>query len=90
MSRSPEHDARNFALQARFSNLDNARAGAIPDAITIPNRAKLLGLQHEVQDVPESEGARIHWLGDKSADKVIVYYHGTRPLEPQVINTDWS
>jgi hypothetical protein len=76
MGRSPEHDSRNAALQSRFSDLNVARAEVVPDAITIPARAKLLNLKHETQDLPNSEGAVIHWLGDKSANKVIVYFHG--------------
>lgn len=76
MGRSPEHDARNAALQTRFSDLNVARAEAVPDEITIPARAKILNLTHETQNLPNSEGAVIHWLGDKSAEKVIVYFHG--------------
>lgn len=76
MSRSEAHDARNAALQERFSNLNSARAEATPDSIVVPHRARLLGLNTEVESVPHSNGAKIHWLGDKSAKKVILYYHG--------------
>jgi len=76
MSRSAEHDARNDALRSQFSSLDGARAQAIPDAEVFPKRAKILGLAHEVQDVPNSDGAKIHWIGDRSSKKVILYYHG--------------
>lgn len=76
MSRSTAHDARNAALQSTFSSLDGARAQSIPDAIVIPARAKILGLAHCVEDIPESDGAKIHWVGDRSATKVILYFHG--------------
>ncbi|KAK5044463.1 hypothetical protein LTR84_010744 [Exophiala bonariae] len=76
MSRSEAHEARNTTLREVFSNRDTAKAGATADAIVIPNRARLLALSHEVQDVPNSDGAKIHWIGGTAADKVILYFHG--------------
>ncbi len=77
MSRSAAHDARNAAFRQAFSSMDGARAALVPDAIVIPNTARSLGLNHEVQEIPDSEGAKIHWVGDKTAEKVILYFHGS-------------
>lgn len=76
MSRSTEHDARNAAFLTTFSSCDVSRAQSTPNSIIIPKQAKLLGLVHNVEDVPDSDGAKIHWLGDRSSRKVILYFHG--------------
>jgi len=30
----------------------------------------------EAEDVPDGQGGRLHWVGDRAAKKVILYYHG--------------
>lgn len=44
----------------------------------IPARATELGLQHEVEEIPNSKNAKIHWLGDKTAKNVLLYFHGEK------------
>lgn len=79
VSRSAAHDERNKALRAGFSSPAAAIEGSLPTATTIGARAKDLKLDREVEDVPNSDGARVHWLGDHTAIKVWVYLHG-QPL----------
>lgn len=76
MSRSAAHDARNTLVRETYSDVELARKNAIPTATVIPARAEKLGLAHSVDDVPDSDGARIHWVGDRHAQRVILYYHG--------------
>lgn len=59
-----------------MSSTDKARANAIPDSETLTKTAQQLNIAHEVQEIPNSEGAKIHWFGDRSARKVILYFHG--------------
>lgn len=77
MSRSAEHDARNTAFLNAFKSLEAVKAQSIPNAVVIPKTGGKLGLEHQIDDVPNSDGAKIHWLGDRSAKKVILYFHGT-------------
>lgn len=42
----------------------------------IEDHAKARKVEHHDEEVPNSDGARLHWLGDRSADKVILYLHG--------------
>lgn len=75
-SRSAAHEERNKALRAGFASPDAARKASLPTATTVEARAKDLKLDHEVEEVPNSDGARVHWLGDRTAKKVWVYLHG--------------
>jgi len=77
MSRSAEHDARNNELRQRFSSVDRARAEAAPTAKVITEQAQLLGLPHKIEDIPESDGAKLHWVGDLTAQKAMLYFHGS-------------
>ncbi|OCK78706.1 alpha/beta-hydrolase [Lepidopterella palustris CBS 459.81] len=63
-------------FQSAFSDLDLARKNSPPTSTTIPARCKILNLPWQADDVPNSSGARIHWIGDRSAKKVIFYIHG--------------
>ena len=76
MSRSAAHDARNTSLQELFLNPFELKAAIPPTAQVIPEEAQKLNLEHYVEDIPSSRGARIHWLGDRSAKKVLLYFHG--------------
>jgi hypothetical protein len=85
MSRSVEHDARNDALRSAFtSSPDVLRANATPDAEVIPAQSESLGLSYFVEEVPASEGAKLHWVGDRSAKNVILYFHGNY-MTPSVV-----
>lgn len=75
-SRSAAHEERNKALRAGFASPDAARKASPPTAATVEAKAKDLKLDHEVEEIPKSDGARVHWLGDRTARKVWVYLHG--------------
>ena len=77
MSRSAEHDARNNELRKRFSSVDRARAEAAPTAKVVPEQAQLLGLPHKIKEIPDSDGAKLHWVGDLAAEKAMLYFHGS-------------
>ena len=51
-------------------------SAATPTAELIPTEAKNLGLAHYVEDIPNSEGARLHWLGNPEPEKILLYFHG--------------
>jgi hypothetical protein len=76
MPRSVAHEARNKAF--RDASIDNGttRANATPTAQLIPAQAQELGVKWEVEDVPDGQGGRLHWVGDRAAKKVILYFHG--------------
>jgi hypothetical protein len=76
MSRSAAHDARNKSYREALGDNSAAIAASIPTAQRIPTQAKELGVKWEVEDVPDGQGGRIHWVGDRAAKKVILYFHG--------------
>ena len=76
MPRSDAHDARNAAFRQAFGNPFEYKESAAPTAEVITEEAKKLDIPHFVEDVPAGKGARIHWLGDRSAKKVLLYFHG--------------
>ena len=76
MSRSAEHDARNAALKAALGTNELARAASQPTGNTVPAQCKDLGLAWEVEDISDSNGARIHWLGARGVPSVLLYFHG--------------
>jgi hypothetical protein len=78
MSRSAEHDARNTAFRGVFQSTDAARAAIPPTAETIENCAKTLNREWHVDDVPYSKGGRIHWVGNRSSKRVLLYFHGEK------------
>ncbi|CAK1360897.1 unnamed protein product [Cercospora beticola] len=75
-SRSAEHDARNSALKTALGTTELARAASQPTATTVPSRCNEIGLSWEVQDLADSHGARIYWLGARTAPTVLLYFHG--------------
>ena len=76
MSRSAAHAARNRGFREAFAAPFEFKAALLPTGELIPKEAQKLGLKHDVEDVPDGRGARIHWLGDRSAKKVLLYFHG--------------
>lgn len=76
MSRSAAHDARNKSFREAFAKPFEYKATALPTAQVIIEEAQKLNLEHSVEDVPAGSGARIHWLGDRSAKRVLLYFHG--------------
>ena len=76
MTRSEAYDARNKGFRDAFSKPLELAAVAVPTATIIPEESQKIGMPHHVEDVPNSQGARLHWLGDQSAQRVILYFHG--------------
>ena len=76
MSRSEAHEQRNAQFREAFKAPFNFAATAPPTADIIPQQAKQLELAHTVDDIPNGQGARLHWLGNTKPDKVILYFHG--------------
>jgi len=87
-SRSAEHDARNAALRAALGTNELARAASQPTGKTVPSQCADIGLAHEAEDVADSNGARIHWLGPRGASKALLYFHGIVPLVTLPLETD--
>jgi hypothetical protein len=79
MSRSEAHEARNQALRAGLASPAAAKEASIPTKDLVPGECQKLGAHTEVEEVPDSEGARIHWIGDRSSENVVLYFHGMRP-----------
>lgn len=76
MPRSSAHAERNKAFREASIDNDKTRSLAVPTGELIPAQAAELGAKWEVEDVPDGRGARIHWVGDRAARRVILYFHG--------------
>ncbi len=77
MSRGAQYELRNKAAREFLLDEGRARKLAPPTAEVVPAQAKELGVKWEVEDVPDGRGAKLHWLGDRNAKTVILYFHGT-------------
>lgn len=76
-ARSDGHQARNEQVRTMFTSL--AEATILPStSTTVTTRAQALNWLHSVEEIPLGKGAKIHWLGDKAAKKVLLYFHGKR------------
>jgi len=75
MSRSQAHKARNDQTRSAFPNLGAANILPRTDVVA-STQAKEHGLHYAVEHVPNGNGAKIHWLGDRSSSKAILYFHG--------------
>jgi len=62
-----------------FDSLETAKAIIPPTASTVRARAEALGVPHHVNEIPNGKGARLHYLGEPDANKVILYFHGNLP-----------
>jgi hypothetical protein len=82
MARSAAHAARNKSYREGLTDNVAAQAASMPTAQRIPLQAKELGVEWEAEDVPSGQGGRIHWVGDRAAKKVILYFHGVFPFVP--------
>ncbi|RVX70379.1 hypothetical protein B0A52_05878 [Exophiala mesophila] len=76
MPRSEAHEARNAAVREGFRSVKDARAASVPTADAIVSTCETLKVAHKVEDVPDSQGARLHWIGDASPRNTILYFHG--------------
>lgn len=80
MSRSAEHDARNTAFRASFQSPDTVRAAIPPPFRTIEACCKKLDRPWHVDDLPNCEGGKIHWMGNRTRRNVILYFHGENEI----------
>ena len=81
MSRSEAHDARNKGFREAYTKPFELASAAVPTAKIVPDEARKLGVDHYVEDIPESQSARLHWLGNREAKKVLLYFHGEIEIE---------
>ena len=76
MARSEAHNQRNAQFREAFLKPWDFANSAPPTGKTIESEAKELGLAHEVDDIPNGQGAKLHWLGNTKPDIVVLYFHG--------------
>lgn len=77
MSRSQAHEQRNDAFREVFLKPFDFVASAPTTNTQITDVAKKLGVDHVVEQVGSAPGSpKIHWLGDRKARKVLLYFHG--------------
>jgi hypothetical protein len=76
MARSPQYEARDALFRKGFGSLEGARNNSPDTHQTVAAECENLGVAFEVEHIPEGEGVVIYWIGDKSIDKVLVYFHG--------------
>ena len=76
MPRSEAHQARNESFRAAFAKPFEYKESAQPTAQVIQEGAQKLQLENFVEEVPKGQGARIHWLGQRTAKNVLLYFHG--------------
>ncbi|OAP56083.1 hypothetical protein AYL99_09262 [Fonsecaea erecta] len=76
MARSQAHEERNQMLRGGMSSLEAALSLTVPTKDTVVSETKRLGQAVRTEDIPDSNGAKIHWIGDSSAPNVILYFHG--------------
>jgi len=76
MSRSADHDARNSLFRQTLGSKEAVKSSAVPTGTVIETRAKALNVDHHVEAVPNSDGAKLHFVGDSKANKLILYFHG--------------
>lgn len=70
------YQGRHKALGEVQSVTARARAASTPTAQVIPAEAKELGVKWEVEIVSNGEGGKLHWVGDRAAKKVVLWFHG--------------
>lgn len=75
MSRSAAHKARNDETRSLFATLEQTSI-LPPTGTTVAARAEASEIPYAVEDIPKSKNARVHWLGDRTARKVLLYCHG--------------
>ncbi|EXJ65787.1 uncharacterized protein A1O5_11028 [Cladophialophora psammophila CBS 110553] len=76
MSRSQAHDERNRVVRGGMSSLEAAMSVSAPTRDIITSECARLGQTVKTEDIPDSEGAKVHWIGDSSAPSAILYFHG--------------
>lgn len=56
---------------------ESSRSALLPPTATVLAKyAKSNRVAYRVEEVRDGEGAKLHWMGDLEAKKVILYFHG--------------
>lgn len=76
MPRSAEYEARNAIVRNGFSSAKEARAASPPTSETIVSTCQKLAVPYKTEDIPESRGAKLYWIGDTTPRDTILYFHG--------------
>jgi hypothetical protein len=76
MSRSAAHDTRNAEFRTAFKSTAEAKAASVPTRKVIPAQCEQLGIPDHIEEVPDGAGSYLHWIGDRSARNVVLYFHG--------------
>ena len=85
MSRSTAHSERNKALREGFADIPAAKAASPPTRDIIAAECQRQGVALKIEDVPDSQGARIHWVGPGGGEDVLLYFHGMIILQIYVV-----
>jgi hypothetical protein len=77
MSRSENHDQRNDAMRQAFLTPFEFAAAAPGTNQQILSTVEKLGLEHTEEEISkEPHVSKIHWIGNRKAEKVLLYFHG--------------
>lgn len=75
MARSEAHARRDATIRAGLNDIEASRQ-ASPTKDVIASECQRLETAVKIEDVPHSNGARIHWIGNTSPKNVVLYFHG--------------
>lgn len=75
MARSAAHAKRDAEARNSFTDAEVARNNPSTKEI-IKSECQRLGVKLRVEEIPESNGARIHWVGETPTKTVVLYFHG--------------
>ncbi|KAJ3464875.1 hypothetical protein MRS44_009661 [Fusarium solani] len=81
MARSELHEKRNKTVRDGLSSVAEARAASPSTTQAMTLQCRELGVDLTTEDIPEGQGAKIHWIGDRSPQTVILYFHGLYAIE---------
>ncbi|KAJ3529591.1 hypothetical protein NM208_g9689 [Fusarium decemcellulare] len=76
MGRSKAHDNRNKVIREGLSSIAEARAISPSTTLTVTSECHRLGVSLATENVQDGQGAKIHWIGDRSPETVVLYFHG--------------
>lgn len=81
MSRSQNHDQRNDAIREAFlAPFEFAKAAPTTNS-QILSTVEKLGLHHSEEELQKKrDPSKIHWIGDREAEKVLLYFHGREEM----------
>lgn len=80
MPRSDAHFTRNKTVRERLSNLRTSINTLPTTQDVLRAECQRLELPLVVEEVAESSGANVLWVGEKSSENVLFYIHGQFPI----------